>query len=1701
MAESITISQLPPPFKSMQYDLLRASGLQFIQDLSGNIWTDDNIHDPGITILEMLSYAITDLGYRTNYNIKDILTTDPNAPEDIRNFYAAKEIMPNYPVTFNDYRKLMIDVEIPSTDPPNCPFVGVQNAWIEISSDNEIPFYVDEVNKTLSYTQPNPTVARSQPKVLYNVLLEFSSCEALGDLNENTLDSTLKLYFVHDPTNPPTFLPPGVTAQLPSALNGTSITMELEFPRWDDPAVDWNDPASIKANMRGVTLDFVDLPEQYTVDNYGFLPSKDVWVAMSFNLINNVDTSAIDYELNKVIYDSTNGLIALYQKKVLKINEILAAVHARLMANRNLGEDFFRYNAIKVDEIALCAEIDVTNDAVLETVQAQIYHVVERFLDPIVFFYSLQEMYAKGKTTDQIFEGPLLQHGFIDDDELTLTERRKTIHVSDLINIIMDVPGVVAIKSIQIANIVLDNLDNIPTETVKWCLDIPIEKNYVPRLSVEHSKLLFYKDQLPFRANSVKANEILVELEAADRPQKIENPDDDIHLPPGEYKDIENYYSIQEEFPLVYGISTAGLPATADVMRQAQAKQLKGYLIFFEQLLANYLSQLFHVKDLFSMNDAKDINGDPVINKTYFSQSLLNLVPDAFPLYADPTNAAAILQAMTEDQATYLSRRNRFLDHLMARFAESFNDYAMLVYEIDGPKAPADLIQDKLAFLNNYPLISSARDTGFDYKEPCEIWSIDNISGLERRVSYLCGVDKPDGSELAFGKKFDIVVGPTADAYYLDVNDGGFPTPTVHYVYSANYNTTGFPTHLAAQLGMEQLVLNGAQPEQYTIYDINNTPIPDPLNPPSGIVAPFHFTISCNGVAIGVNPSPDYSTLTGTGSISDTINNVIIPIFLDEFYNNPESNRYNFECFMEKYVTFAVNDPTFQTIPPCPPEYTYHFTLTDGDPDNAKSLLTGQVEGLIDETDPASLAEQAAANKDRLIMDMLRTASDIKNYRYAFDITNPMSEVFTVVNNCGDVIATSFEEDFNQFIQSILVAISGLSSPDNNFAVVDSTGNDGNYTALSIVIDPSNPQRLVFNANPSPTPIPSPIGDGFIRFDIDKRASMSALLPNVIDANTADNYFTVDKSLSRVIFPGEKITIIYSGNIPPISPLPDDGDYTVVKVVPSGVSDSLIYVKETIPSTTPGATVMMYSKLLPIVAVDNISNNIFYIKPGADELAAQELADWINAKFFSHEGMHVIEHVLLRPKYNMLGPPTAISAANNNQLINPALSAQVTFSKPFALTAVDTLNRTFTFSGNFVGDIITPQPMSIVGSPFNDKTYTITAAVYHSGPNTTEVTVFETIPDATVAGNLEYSKTYTIQSVSGSNLDMISFTDSFFVSPANGVVIITYLIGDLGNKTFQVTANSSVGSLQTLTLDSTVVQLGKATFLKQFALSNVDPVNKTFSFSGNYAGDVQVLQSIRIVGSPFNDNTYTIRSATFDGVNTVIKIYETIPDASIIGNLQYSKTLTIQSVSGVNMDTITVMDPFFVAPANGDVIITNSFEEENDGRFHMSGFLSLGGNQYKITFDTRVAVIVDDFLPIELRNDCIFCQFDDPYSFIVSIVLPAWQGRFFNQDFRTFFDRTLRLECPAHLVLNVCWIDCKQMGDFEVKYKRWLLENAKENPDPARVSVALNEFIKVLTELRSVYPEGILHDCNSDSSTDPTPENAIVLNSTVLGNL
>ena len=123
MSNTLTINNESLPHKGMDYDQLREEGIKHLERLAGKYWTDYNSHDPGITILEQLCYAITDLSYRINYDIKDLLASSDGNP--YKNIYSPAQVLTTNPITLNDLRKKLINIQ------------GVKNAWIEKVAEQE----------------------------------------------------------------------------------------------------------------------------------------------------------------------------------------------------------------------------------------------------------------------------------------------------------------------------------------------------------------------------------------------------------------------------------------------------------------------------------------------------------------------------------------------------------------------------------------------------------------------------------------------------------------------------------------------------------------------------------------------------------------------------------------------------------------------------------------------------------------------------------------------------------------------------------------------------------------------------------------------------------------------------------------------------------------------------------------------------------------------------------------------------------------------------------------------------------------------------------------------------------------------------------------------------------------------------------------------------------------------------------------------------------------------------------------------------------------------------------------------------------------------------------------------------------------------------------------------------------------------------
>ena len=128
MEEDKNIAKTPSP---MDYQGLRDYGLEYIRKIGSRHWTDFNVHDPGVTILEALTLAVNDLSYRSSARMADLLTRKGSSRVSLEGtMFPAEVILANAPTTGEDYRKLVLE---------NIP--GIRNVWFEpVEKTFDIPY-------------------------------------------------------------------------------------------------------------------------------------------------------------------------------------------------------------------------------------------------------------------------------------------------------------------------------------------------------------------------------------------------------------------------------------------------------------------------------------------------------------------------------------------------------------------------------------------------------------------------------------------------------------------------------------------------------------------------------------------------------------------------------------------------------------------------------------------------------------------------------------------------------------------------------------------------------------------------------------------------------------------------------------------------------------------------------------------------------------------------------------------------------------------------------------------------------------------------------------------------------------------------------------------------------------------------------------------------------------------------------------------------------------------------------------------------------------------------------------------------------------------------------------------------------------------------------------------------------------------------
>lgn len=573
MAKPVFISKSQELPKSMDFRFLFEEAIHYAQQFSGDIWTDYNEHDPGVTLLEYLCYAITDLGYRTNFPIEDLLyaRTNPLTKSIANALFPREDILCSAPLTINDYRKLLIDHE------------QVNNAWV-------VP------------------LQNSTYRGLYEIKLQL----------------------------------------LPE---------------------DENDPHHYR---------------------------------------------------------------------------LLRELREKLVGQRNLSEDFAKISVLRYQYFSIAGDIILKPDALAESVMAQLLLALNYYLIPRIKFASQASRRAEGLSTTDFFDGPLIEHGFLADEDLQ--HLPAVVYVSEIKDLLLTIDGV---QSIGPLSAMIDGISVRADE-----IEIPKDTYFLldPKMLTGTSRkmLELHRNGFTVPVNYRQVHQIYQRLLSRKDQQYHPEISHDA-LPPKSKKrlvDISAYHSLQRFLPAIYGLGAYGLPGEANNLRKAQARQLKAYLLIPELLLSSYLAQLAQLKNFFSVAE------EQLEAPSYYYQFPFD-IPDVQPLIRNllgektPENINQQFNESVKSLDNSGERRNRFLDHLLARFGERFDQSVFqriaIIRDWNTQMANQRLLQAKAHYLREITTLSKTRACGYNYLQLSwgQTGEKANICGLKDRLYHQLYLQEP----------------------------------------------------------------------------------------------------------------------------------------------------------------------------------------------------------------------------------------------------------------------------------------------------------------------------------------------------------------------------------------------------------------------------------------------------------------------------------------------------------------------------------------------------------------------------------------------------------------------------------------------------------------------------------------------------------------------------------------------------------------------------------------------------------------------------------------------------------------------------------------------------------------------------------------------------------------------------------------------
>ncbi|QXF33834.1 hypothetical protein CE143_12290 [Photorhabdus luminescens] len=252
-----------------------------------------------------------------------------------------------------------------------------------------------------------------------------------------------------------------------------------------------------------------------------------------------------------------------------------------LRDNRNLGESISKIIWLEPIDLPLKIDIQLDDDVKdITDIFTKVYTAAEQMVVEKPRRYTTQAMREMGYSSEEIFNGPYLRHGWI--PQLPSNEdytKPKELNLSPLVNQLLRIKG---IKKVTQFTLDKDNerISKLPNDNWSWTID----QGFYPRLWGNDPLQSITSSNSPLTITAKGGVKIVVSKQDV-KEKLIAEPLIETQpelLDWGKYRKVLDYYPVSNKLPACYGLQT----------NTQQQVQLHQFMLPFEQTLANHCADL-----------------------------------------------------------------------------------------------------------------------------------------------------------------------------------------------------------------------------------------------------------------------------------------------------------------------------------------------------------------------------------------------------------------------------------------------------------------------------------------------------------------------------------------------------------------------------------------------------------------------------------------------------------------------------------------------------------------------------------------------------------------------------------------------------------------------------------------------------------------------------------------------------------------------------------------------------------------------------------------------------------------------------------------------------------------------------------------------------------------------------------------------------